>query len=69
MSQAPQRCPACGGDNGCEVARSGRTDVDCWCMRITMAAVSPVPAGAQPGSACLCRDCARDTGVAMTRGR
>jgi hypothetical protein len=55
MDQAT--CPGCGGDNQCAVARSGRSDVRCWCMELTLPPAAP-RTGAAPDAGCYCPACA-----------
>jgi hypothetical protein len=57
------RCPVCGADNDCAVARCGTAAcASCWCAGITIeeAALARIPPAAR-GKACLCRRCAEGT--------
>ncbi|MCX7741792.1 MAG: cysteine-rich CWC family protein [Tepidimonas sp.] len=58
----PNRCPMCGGPNGCALQqqrRSGQPQPPCWCTRATFAAelLARVPPQAR-GRACICARCA-----------
>ncbi len=52
----PTRCPLCGEDNDCRMARGDST---CWCvsMQVPKEVLDRVPLEAQ-GVACVCRFCA-----------
>jgi len=52
----PARCPLCGGDNGCGMARGAG---NCWCFAADMPAevLERVPADLR-GVACVCDACA-----------
>lgn len=54
------RCPLCGGPNGCVPAATGTFDAPCWCRDVTFPAslLAQVPS-AEVGRACLCRKCAQ----------
>jgi hypothetical protein len=53
----PQRCPLCGADNHCAVARGKGT---CWCFTspISDDVLEKIPAEARE-RACVCQTCAR----------
>jgi hypothetical protein len=56
-----QRCPLCGGPNGCQMATSsGGSSEPCWCQSVEFSAqlLSSVPAD-KAGLACICRACAQ----------
>ncbi|MDG0814296.1 cysteine-rich CWC family protein [Cohnella rhizosphaerae] len=56
------RCPLCGGPNGCAI-EAGRQPESCWCMRRTIG--EDVLAGVPPqlrGAACICPICAAGGG-------
>ncbi|MGE5386576.1 MAG: cysteine-rich CWC family protein [Betaproteobacteria bacterium] len=52
-------CPLCGKPNACAAAKSGRHDIDCWCVRAT---INPTTLALVPehlkNKACLCQACA-----------
>jgi Cysteine-rich CWC len=54
----PARCPLCGKENQCALAR-GCPSTPCWCADVAIAAavLASIPAEAR-GKACICRDCA-----------
>jgi putative acetyltransferase len=54
-----ERCPLCGGANGCAPARSGDLATPCWCATaaITDALLARVPES-ERGRACVCAACA-----------
>jgi hypothetical protein len=47
-------CPGCGSENRCEVARTGSSGSQCWCMAVDMPADQVIP---PRGTPCFCRDC------------
>ncbi|WP_345064994.1 cysteine-rich CWC family protein [Acidovorax lacteus] len=53
----PERCPLCGGPNGCAMA-AGQPPESCWCMQATLdpAALARIPA-ADRGLRCVCAAC------------
>lgn len=58
----PDRCPLCGGPNGCamEAQRlTGQEQPPCWCTRVDFSAdlLAKVPVDAK-GKACICPACA-----------
>jgi hypothetical protein len=59
MNETSERCPLCGGPNGCAVAKSSNDDAPCWCRDaiISEAAISRVPFELL-GKACICVHCA-----------
>jgi hypothetical protein len=75
-SPPPDRCPLCGDDNRCAMARAPDASAcaDCWCaaVRIDEHVLARVPAAAI-GKACLCRSCAtgdaRDSAQDVGRAR
>ncbi|MEM6853964.1 MAG: cysteine-rich CWC family protein [Planctomycetota bacterium] len=54
---AANRCPLCGGTNGCAIA-DGRDPKSCWCMSVTVPAdlLEQLPAEAV-GKRCICAAC------------
>ena len=49
------RCPSCGGDNRCGMARGEAT---CWCREVAVPdAILRDIAANFPGHGCLCRSC------------
>ncbi len=53
-----ERCPLCGGDNACRVAKGHLYKGPCWCQRVVVP--GPLLARLADGSAesaCLCRPC------------
>ncbi|MFO1319107.1 MAG: cysteine-rich CWC family protein [Burkholderiales bacterium] len=53
------RCPLCGGPNGCVPAATGSFEQPCWCttIRVDPAVLRRIPE-ARRNVACLCRACA-----------
>ena len=52
------RCPLCGKDNDCALAR-GCANTPCWCADVVISAevLRRIPE-AERGKACICRECA-----------
>ncbi|MDT7519221.1 cysteine-rich CWC family protein [Rhodoferax sp. TBRC 17660] len=64
----PQVCPVCGKANQCamELAKStGQAQGPCWCTQVSFSAelLGRIPPQAQ-GLACVCADCATQSGAA-----
>ena len=64
----PSRCPLCGGDNGCAIARkqaTGQAQPTCWCVSASFspALLARLPAGAL-NAACICARCVADDAAA-----
>jgi len=57
------RCPLCGADNECAVARTGAFATACWCREVM---IDPEVLACVPESrrdrACLCRRCTEALG-------
>ena len=62
----PDRCPLCGGPNGCGLAAGADT---CWCFSASILpeALERVPDEARDRT-CICADCAGQTGPAPASG-
>jgi len=56
--QLPHLCPACGGENGCQLVTSNAYKGPCWCMKVEVsaAALARLPQELR-GRPCLCERC------------
>ena len=61
MSQAEQRCPACGKANQCAQAGKSQPVTDCWCFhqRLSEQALQRLRQLDSQARSCLCPACAK----------
>jgi hypothetical protein len=65
------RCPLCGGENGCAIARkeaTGEAQPTCWCVSASFSAdlLARLPAD-MLNAACICARCVADDASARDR--
>lgn len=65
------RCPLCGGENGCAIARkqtTGQAQPPCWCVSASFSAdlLARLPAD-MLNAACICARCVADDAAARER--
>ena len=59
MNSNANKCPLCGQDNQCAIARAEKPEkVDCWCMSVGIPSilVDAVPEK-EKGQSCICQAC------------
>ena len=51
------RCPLCGGENQCAMARGAADASGCWCSKTPVPMALRMRVAAERGGACICRTC------------